>query len=317
MYAVKFSVVIPAYNAENCIQRSLNSLCEQEFRNFEVVVVNDGSTDATLEKIKPYEDHLSIQTITQANKGVSAARNVGISYANGEYICFLDADDIYYPNHLSLLEKMITYYPLESFFMTGYQNILLTGKVTSYFLKKLCQEVQMFDNFFKLNANNGTFFNTNCMCIRKDVFQVIGGFEEGTAHGEDTDMWYRIGCYYNVVVSKVCTNARFRDYSVATKHRSYNYNWIFESRLNRLYEDPEIPQERKEALKTLMEERKISKVRNKLLQGKRGDAWRYLRQIDVSRISLKRYLITAICFVVPSSVLNRAVKRRDHGYYQE
>ena len=84
---MKFSVIIPAYNAENFIQRSVRSVLRQTFSDFEIIVVNDGSNDTTYQKVSSISDERLI-VIDKKNEGVSVARNEGIQRAQGEYICF-------------------------------------------------------------------------------------------------------------------------------------------------------------------------------------------------------------------------------------
>jgi len=101
----KISIIIPAYNTADVIQRTLQSVESQTYKNYEVVIVNDGSTDGTKEFLDNYKNNKNNVVIYhQENKGVSAARNKGIELATGEFICFLDSDDTYEP---TFLEEMI------------------------------------------------------------------------------------------------------------------------------------------------------------------------------------------------------------------
>ena len=93
----KVSVIIPAYNCEEYIEQAILSCLCQDYENIEIVVVNDGSTDSTFEKIIPFADKGNVIVINQSNQGVSAARNVGIENASGDYVTFLDADDALSP----------------------------------------------------------------------------------------------------------------------------------------------------------------------------------------------------------------------------
>ena len=106
MQEVTVSVIMPAYNSETYIRESIDSVLAQSFTDFELIVVDDGSTDTTAEIVESYTDP-RIRLIRQANQGVSVARNRGLEAANGQYITFLDSDDLYYPDCLKTLLHLI------------------------------------------------------------------------------------------------------------------------------------------------------------------------------------------------------------------
>lgn len=102
----KISVIIPVFNDEKRIEKSINSVLNQTYDNLELIVVNDGSTDKTLEKIQKYSDK-RIKIVTQKNQGTGQARNKGIKEATGNFICFVDSDDTIDPNFLEEMSKLI------------------------------------------------------------------------------------------------------------------------------------------------------------------------------------------------------------------
>lgn len=105
----KVSIIIPAYNVEKYIPRTLESIKSQTFKDIEVIVINDGSTDNTLTIVKNFLKNVdfSYKIITQKNQGVSAARNRGIKEAKGKYICFLDGDDFYDSFFIGKMERKL------------------------------------------------------------------------------------------------------------------------------------------------------------------------------------------------------------------
>lgn len=105
-----FSVIIPAYNAGSFIEFTLQSVYKQSFTNFEIIVINDGSTDNTRDILDTQTDS-RIKIVHQKNSGVSTTRNRGIQLAQGEYLAFLDADDIWLPNHLEIAHDFFSNYP--------------------------------------------------------------------------------------------------------------------------------------------------------------------------------------------------------------
>ncbi|WP_412988389.1 glycosyltransferase family 2 protein [Pediococcus siamensis] len=107
MNDIKISVIVPVYNASRYLARCLDSIKEQNMREFEVVLINDGSTDGSLDIIKPYLEDKRFRLINQENRGISFTRNHGIDVAMGEYIVFVDADDFVFPDYLSYLFHLI------------------------------------------------------------------------------------------------------------------------------------------------------------------------------------------------------------------
>ena len=120
------SVIIPLYNAENTILAALDSVKNQEGDfDFEIMVVNDGSTDKSAEKVQQFIDEnpqLNIQLIHQDNKGVSSARNAGLRLANGEWVAFLDSDDVWLPHKTKVMMKVLTENP-EIDFLVALANL--------------------------------------------------------------------------------------------------------------------------------------------------------------------------------------------------
>ena len=116
----RISVIIPIYNKENCILNTLNSVHNQTYTNFELIIIDGGSTDKSLEIIKDYND-TRLTIYAQTGKGVSSARNEGVSYAKGELIAFLDADDEWKPNYLQTIWELYQKYPDAGIYATAYE----------------------------------------------------------------------------------------------------------------------------------------------------------------------------------------------------
>src|SRR5690606_6751565 len=115
-----FSVVIPLYNKELSVRNTINSVLDQTFKEFEIVIVNDGSTDNSVKEVEKFDDK-RIRLIHQENKGVSAARNRGIEEAKYEWIAFLDADDLWRENHLEEVVRMINIFPDFKVYVTSFE----------------------------------------------------------------------------------------------------------------------------------------------------------------------------------------------------
>ena len=131
-----FSVVIPLYNKEESIFNTIKSVLKQSCQNFEIIVVNDGSTDRSVDAVKAINDE-RIRLIHQENQGVSAARNRGINESRYEWIAFLDGDDLWESNHLEEIVKMMNTFPNEKVYL----NILIKEKCIS--IKEIIQFLKL------------------------------------------------------------------------------------------------------------------------------------------------------------------------------
>ena len=124
-----FSIIIPVYNGEKFIEDAVNSVFEQTYNDWEMVIVNDGSKDNTAEVLKKYESDSRIRIIHKENGGVSSARNLAISESKGSHIVFLDADDVWHNNHLEIMNKLINQYPDAGLYGTYTRTELVNGDI--------------------------------------------------------------------------------------------------------------------------------------------------------------------------------------------
>ena len=189
---ITFSVVIPLYNKVEHIKRSIDSVLEQSYSDFEIVVVNDGSTDGSGELVKKYNDK-RIKLIEQDNAGVSIARNTGISNSNGLYIAFLDADDFWYPDFLDTIKNLIEKYPKAGAYATAYKVKEKDGKYYNLNFSPLPPYPWegIIQNYFSCLASGNHSVRTSAICIKRKIFDEIGFFDPCFKIGEDTDMWIR------------------------------------------------------------------------------------------------------------------------------
>ncbi len=309
-----FSVVIPAYNAEKFIHRSIGSVLGQTFDDFEVVVVNDGSRDATWERIGEITDP-RVHAVSQENGGVSVARNTGIMHAKGDYVCFLDADDEYLPDHLKIFATLIERYPTRGFFASNFcvSDIDDAEKVT---MPECTGEVFVYENVVEQILIQSELICTGCVCIRRELFEKYGMFVPGVKLGEDTDMWRRVYVHTGLVFSDRATFKCNRDGSAATRSYSRRFEVDPLGRLPQFLADPEISDAVKESLKTEHEMVKTQVVRSYLFVGDRKSARELMRTVDRTRIPKRRWQITRLCFWIPSFVIRAALKFKNRGLYR-
>jgi len=209
---MKYSVVIPLYNKEKHIARAIYSVLSQEVNDFELIVVDDGSTDQGIDVVNNIKDS-RIKLIRQSNRGVSAARNKGIANAKGELVALLDADDEWMPNHLFSFDKMIEMYPEAGLYTTAYTVIDVDGSIVDPWNGGLSSRIEIEKiNIYKESYNNLVLpVHTSAVCIPKSVLDRIGGFIEGQHLGEDLDMWGRVALIYDVVFNSIASSMYYKD----------------------------------------------------------------------------------------------------------
>lgn len=198
-----FSVVIPLYNKERQIAGTLRSVFAQTCADYEIIVVDDGSTDGSAAVVESLHDP-RIRLIRQANAGVSAARNLGIAEARGEYIALLDADDEWRPEYLATIAALIRKYPQCDVFATNYSHVDSNGKTFPTILRKIPFDGDdgILYNYFEVASVSSPPICSICITARKEAFQSVGGFPLGIKSGEDLLTWARLAARYKIAYSK-------------------------------------------------------------------------------------------------------------------
>lgn len=197
------SVVIPLYNKEKQIAHTLQSVFNQTFQNFEVVIVDDGSTDGSVAEVEKLSDS-RIRLIHQKNAGVAAARNRGIEEAKGDLIAFLDADDEWKPEYLATQYHLSQKYPDCNVFACNYEFRNIEGKVTPTIIRKLpfTGEDGILSNYFEVASCSHPPLWTSSIVVKKQAIQAIGGFPVGIRSGEDLLTWARLAVNGQIAYSK-------------------------------------------------------------------------------------------------------------------
>jgi glycosyltransferase involved in cell wall biosynthesis len=195
-----FSVVIPLYNKAHTIEKTLNSVLNQTFTEFEVIIVNDGSTDNGVQIISNITDDQRIRIIEQENQGVSAARNRGVAESKYNYIAFLDGDDGWMPTFLEKIKEAIEMYPEAGMFgSSSLHHDFITGEEFDSTLLRYKDRIQKV-NYFE---NPGTLSHTSATVVSKKIFNNINingeGFPVGMKCCEDWSCFFRIAFLSPVV----------------------------------------------------------------------------------------------------------------------
>lgn len=199
----KVSIVIPLYNKGPYIHRALTSILNQTIKNFEVIVVDDGSTDNSAETVRKMNDP-RIRLIRQRNQGVSAARNRGVSESTTDFIAFLDADDEWMPSHLETMMRLREKYPEAGMYATGYRICMPDGKLRWPVFKDIPAPPWegLLSNYFTISALGENPVTSTSVGIPKRIFLEAGQFSTGYWYGEDDDLWGRIALKYPVAFSR-------------------------------------------------------------------------------------------------------------------
>lgn len=186
------SVIIPLYNKEASIAAALRGVLAQTYPNFEIVVVDDGSTDGGAAVVETFDDS-RIRLIRQANGGVSAARNRGIAEARGEHVAFLDADDEWMPEFLEEIVVLQKKFPKCRAQATAYVNHDNKG-YNPIILNRLPFEGEhgVLTNYFEVASYSHPPVCSICVCVDRSLLHEIGGFPMGIKSGEDLLTWARI-----------------------------------------------------------------------------------------------------------------------------
>ncbi len=226
------SVVIPLYNKEKYIKQTISNVLNQSYKDFELLVVDDGSTDNSLVEVNSFDD-LRIRVIEKNNGGVSSARNVGIKEAKYDIIAFLDADDIWEVDYLETLHNMVVKYPNMVMYAQAYDKIWDNGKtviIRNKFLGK--KDVVVVENYNEYIAET-PFICSSSVAINRNYISQSGLFDETLILGEDTDMWYRLALCGSLVYSTkitahyVMSSSSTNNINLAGKlNRYYSYKVI-------------------------------------------------------------------------------------------
>jgi glycosyltransferase involved in cell wall biosynthesis len=186
-----FSVIIPVYNRGEIVHRAIESVLSQSYVHFEVIIVNDGSTDSTKNVIMSYIDN-RIKIVDTENRGVSHARNRGIEKSNGDYVAFLDSDDQFLPNKLQEDSEYINKHP-ESLIHQSDEVWIRNGIQVN---KKILHEKIV--GYIFQESLEMCIISPSSVVIKKELFDFVGYFDEKMRVCEDYDLWLRITHTYPV-----------------------------------------------------------------------------------------------------------------------
>lgn len=193
------SIIIPLYNKESYIKRAIQSVLHQSFTEYEIIVVNDGSTDNGVDVIKKIDD-TRIKLIHQENKGVSAARNRGLQEAKYDWVAFLDADDAWNPEFLSTMMRLKDLFPDCDVCASAYKHVSQDGHERNLILNRMPfgGKEGILSNYFEVAAFSNPPICSISVTVRKSALIEIGGFPLDIKSGEDLLTWARLAANHKI-----------------------------------------------------------------------------------------------------------------------
>ncbi|MFI3156961.1 MAG: glycosyltransferase family 2 protein [Methylococcaceae bacterium] len=300
------SIIVPLYNKAAFITAAIQSVLNQNHQNFEIIVVDDGSTDDGALRVQAIHDQ-RIKLIQQANSGVSCARNRGIELATGDLICFLDADDWYLPKYLETIVSMARRYPELAFFATHFKRISADNvdQTDMYWDPGDTLTVELVDDLF-YHWRFGPLFVVNSVAVRRlHLAQFKPYFPPGEQWAEDQDLWFRLAeksrlayCPARLVGYRVEI-----DNSLSAKYKLRSISPAY-SRLEQRALTRQPDNIRNSALR-LVAEAKIGFVRYALVKERRFDAFIQLLNAWRGIVSRRWWLSLIMCLAVPPALVNR------------
>ncbi len=282
--APKVSVIIPTYNRASYLKEAVQSVLDQTYRNFELIIVDDGSTDNTEEVVASFTDD-RIRYIKKNNEGhAGKTRNVGLENARGEYIAFLDDDDVWLPEKLELQIKTMMEHPEFKASYTLY-SIVGTGEQRKIHMhpKQNLQQGNIFNDLIKY----GAIVCTPSICLHKDVIKKVGKFAEipELRSGQDYDLWLRIAHVFDFIcIPRELVIVRFHSGSVSETYLTTKFLTIYD----RVIKDSNAPKglKRKFLSNAYFIEGEVS-----LLQNDSRFRESFLKSLTINPFTLRSYLV--------------------------
>ena len=197
-----FSVIIPLYNKENFVLNTLKSVMNQTFTDYEIIIIEDCSTDKSLEIVSKIKNDTIRIIRHEKNKGLSASRNTGIKNANANYLAFLDADDLWKENYLQELFQLTNDFPEAKLFATNYEEFYSYNKIlVPENNSKNLKNNSLIRDFFEISLAQPLYCPSS-FCVEKSVFETVGYYDETITFGEDVDFNIRANSEFLLAYSK-------------------------------------------------------------------------------------------------------------------
>lgn len=222
------SVIIPTFNNAQFIEEAVQSVLGQSYRNLEIIVVDDGSTDNTRDVLRKYKNDITY--LSQNNRGPSSARNYGARTARADHIAFLDADDVWFPEKLEAQMELMFRNPTVGWVGCGAYTTDSAGRIEKQYIPAKYQTRQ---EFLKDLQSRKLSFNPSIVLVKRECMDRVGGFNDALHYGEDWDLWLRIAKHYEVeFIRKALVKVRMYG-----GYRPYQQVEVMKSNIHRIISD--------------------------------------------------------------------------------
>jgi len=296
----KFSVIITVYNKEAYIQNTIECVLNQSLQDFEIIVVNDGSTDNSENVIKNITSEAITYLAIPKNVGASAARNIGIKAAKGNFIALLDGDDIWDKNYLAEIVSLINLFPQHYVFATAVLKEYVNKTSACRYSFMNPKGITFLDlNYFESSYKNSLLTSSSTV-MHKSIFSEIGFYNESIKSGQDTDLWIRLGIKYRIafstkphVIFTYAPHSLYKSISSVADRPDY-------------LEYLEYEVEHKE-LKKFMDLNRYSLILRARLWNESQKADVYLNNLDINSLNYKQRMLLHL----PASILKIAFRSQE------
>ena len=312
---MNFSIIIPLYNKQAAIRRAMQSVIQQLSPNDELIVVDDGSTDSSLNAARLVQsEHPSSNIVvhSQENGGVSAARNKGVRLASHELVTFLDADDTYEAIFLNEIKALIQQFPRAAMFSTAYRFIYTAtnshqeANLTGLHKNKVHQ---ILGDFFHSAATGDLPITSSSVCIKKSALMNIGGFPEGENMGEDQAVWSQLALKHPIAISKRIAANYYADTSDSLMQTvAPSHEMPFSVRLQEQLDQQQTPKHLSASIQNYIASHLLDLVRRNIAAGSQKNALRLLAD-PRTRLQLTRwcYWSAKVRFIKIYNFLDRLI----------
>lgn len=289
-----YSIIIPLYNKENFIENTIQSVLQQTFQDFEIIIVDDGSQDKSAEKVKKYKDE-RIRYFYKENGGASSARNLGIENATSKYITFIDADDYWYTEFLETIYENTIRFPDNKVFSAAIE-IETSKKIfpAQYSILKTGDFELV--NYFRASSKQSVIC-TSCAAFHKSIFEEIGNFDITIKSGQDIDLWIRIGLVYPILFSWKILARYIYDPESLSKNIKYGTKKLHFSKFKE-------QEKTNPDLKYFLDLNRFSLAIKSKLVNDNASFSLYYKSINIRNLSVKKRLLLQLpCFVLQQLII--------------